>query len=62
MLLQILVQNFVQQGPAETTGYMVAGYAVIFGIMLIYLVSLILRTRNSRQELELLQELETKNK
>ena len=62
MLLQILAQNFVQQGPAETTGYMVAGYAVIFGIMLIYMVSLILRTRNSRQELELLQELETKNK
>jgi hypothetical protein len=39
---------------------MIAGYAVIFVVMLIYLVSLYLRRRNLRQDLELLQELEEK--
>ena len=32
--------------PANTIGYMIAGYAVIFGVMLIYLVSLVVRQRN----------------
>jgi hypothetical protein len=50
------------EGPANTTVYMVAGYAVIFGIMLIYLVSLIVRFRNLRQEEHLLEELEKEKK
>lgn len=49
---------FLQQGPAETTAYMIAGYTVIFGAMLAYLVSLVVRSRNLHQELELLQELD----
>jgi flagellar biosynthesis/type III secretory pathway M-ring protein FliF/YscJ len=49
---------FLQQGPAETTIYMVAGYAVIFGFMLIYLVSLIVRRRRMAQDLAALEELE----
>ena len=49
---------FLQQGPAETTGYMIAGYAVIFGVMLVYLVSLILRRRRVSQDLEALEEIE----
>lgn len=53
--------SLLQQGPAETTAYMIAGYAVIFGIMLIYLVSLYIRQRNLRQDLELLQDLEEKS-
>jgi hypothetical protein len=36
--------------PANTVSYFAAGYAVIFGIMLIYLVSLIVRWRNLREE------------
>jgi uncharacterized membrane protein YecN with MAPEG domain len=40
---------------------MIAGYAVIFGIMLIYLASLIVRRRNLRQDEETLQELEQKS-
>lgn len=48
--------------PANTTVYMVAGYAVIFGIMLIYLVSLVVRFRNLRQEEHLLEELEKEKK
>jgi hypothetical protein len=49
-----------QQGPAETTAYMIAGYAVIFGVMLIYLASLAIRRRNLEQDLEVLQELEAR--
>jgi hypothetical protein len=48
----------LQQGPAETTSYMIAGYAVIFGVMLIYLISLVVRRRNLQQDLEVLQDLE----
>jgi hypothetical protein len=36
--------------------------AVIFGVMLIYLVSLFLRFRNLKQDLEILEELEKKGK
>jgi CcmD family protein len=50
----------LQQGPIETTNYMIAGYAVIFGITAIYLVSLFLRRRNLEQDLEVLEELERK--
>ena len=48
----------LQAGPAETTNFMIAGYAVIFGVMLVYLASLYIRRRNLRQDLEMLQELE----
>jgi hypothetical protein len=48
----------LQQGPADTTGYMIAGYAVIFTVMLAYLVSLAIRRRNLDQDLDVLQELE----
>ncbi len=52
---------FLQEGPADTISYMVAGYAVIFGVMLIYLVSLFIRRRKLEQDLEVLQELDTKD-
>ena len=48
----------LQQGPAETTVYMIAGYAVIFGVMLLYLVSLVVRRRRMAQDLVALEELE----
>jgi hypothetical protein len=50
----------LQDGPAHTTSYMIAGYAVIFGVMLIYLVSLVVRNRNLHQDLDLLEDLEKK--
>jgi len=50
----------LQQGPAETSAYMIAGYAVIFGILLVYLISLHVRRRSLRQDLEMLQDLEEK--
>jgi hypothetical protein len=49
---------FLQQGPAETTIYMVAGYSVIFGVMLLYLVSLVVRSHRMAQDLAALEEME----
>ncbi len=51
----------MQQGPAETTSYMIAGYAVIFGVMLIYLVSLYIRRRNLQQDMQVLEDLDQKD-
>ena len=50
--------SLLQQGPAETAVYMVAGFAVIFGMLLIYLVSLVMRRRNLEKDLEVVQEIE----
>lgn len=47
---------FFQEAPAATTNYMIAGYAVIFGMILIYLISLALRRKNLKQDLAVLQE------
>ncbi len=49
---------FLQEGPAETTAYYIAGYAVFFSVMAIYLASLILRWRNLKQEYALLHDLD----
>ena len=49
---------FNQQGPAETSVYMVAGYTVIFGVMLLYLVSLVVRRRRLAQDLVALEAME----
>lgn len=46
--------------PANTLSYFIAGYAVIFGFILVYLVSLFLRTKNLLQDEEMLKELEKK--
>lgn len=60
MNMVALISLFIQDGPAHTTSYMIAGYAVIFGVMLIYLVSLVVRNRNLHQDLDLLEDLEKK--
>ncbi len=52
------MESIFLQGPANTTSYMIAGFTVIFGVMLLYLVSLVIRQRNLNQDLEVLQELE----
>jgi len=41
---------------------MVAGYSVIFGIMLIYIISLVLRNRNLKRDMQSLHELERQDK
>ncbi len=49
----------LQQAPAETTNYMIAGYAVIFSIMLLYAASIFIRRRKLRRNLETLNEINT---
>ena len=49
---------FLQDIPAETTGYMIFGFSVIFGTMLIYLWSYVSRWRNLVKDEQLLDELE----
>lgn len=49
------------EGPANTLNYMIAGYVVIFGTMLLYLVSLISRWKNLRKDADLMKELENKD-
>jgi hypothetical protein len=46
----------LQFAPAETTSYMIAGYSVIFGMLLGYIASLYLRTRNLKRDLETLKD------
>jgi len=55
------IMLFLQQGPANTTAYMIAGYVVIFGVILIYLASLAIRRRNLNQDLEVLEQLDKKD-
>ncbi len=55
MLIAIL-----QEAPAETTGYMIAGYGVIFSIMLIYIASIFIRRRNLKRRMAMLEEMQGK--
>jgi len=47
----------LQAGPANTTTYMLAGYIIIFGVMFLYLLSILIRNRNLSQDWEVLQEM-----
>jgi len=49
-----------QDAIPNTTNYMILGYAVIFTVMFIYLLSLGLRQRSLKQDLDTLKELEEK--
>ena len=49
---------FLQDVTPDTSGYMIAGYAVAFIIMGLYVLSMYLRNRNLHQDLTTLQELE----
>jgi CcmD family protein len=50
-----------QAPPADTVNYMIAGYTVIFGVILVYLVSLALRQRNYKRDEEMLEDLDEKS-
>lgn len=50
----------LQDAPLNTTAYFIAGYAVIFSVMALYILSIFLRFRNASQELEILKDLEDK--
>ncbi len=51
---------FLQDAPANTTAYFIAGYAIIFSVMALYILSIFLRYRNASQELDILIDLEEK--
>ncbi len=57
-----MLTSILQQAPAETTRYMIAGYSVIFSVMFLYIVSLIIRRRNLKRDMEILNEMEQKEK
>lgn len=49
--------ELLQEVTAQTTNYLIAGFSVIFGVMLIYVASLAVRYRNLKQEYEMLNSL-----
>ncbi len=44
-----------QEAPPDTSVYMIAGYVIFFLILVIYLASLFIRTRNLNQDLTTLE-------
>ncbi len=50
---------FFDQGTPDTSVYMIAGYTIFFVIAAIYLISLLVRARNLRRDLDTLQTLES---
>lgn len=57
-----MLTSILQQAPAETTRYMIAGYAVILSIMLLYIISIFIRLRNLKRDVNILDEMETQDK
>lgn len=49
-------------GPANTDGYMIAGYVVAFATMGIYLLSMYIRTRNLKRDLETYEAMDAEKK
>jgi hypothetical protein len=46
----------------NTIGYMIAGYAVLFGLPFLYVVSWLVRQRNLEKDIELIQTLTEEKK
>jgi hypothetical protein len=49
---------FFQEITPDTSGYMIAGFAVAFIVMALYVASIYLRRRNLDQDMSMLQELD----
>jgi hypothetical protein len=45
----------------ETTNYLLFGFAVIFGVLFLHLISIYLRDRNSHRDLSMLEKFEKKS-
>ena len=58
----IALVNLLQEGPADTTGYMVLGLGVILGSIALYLASLVNRRRNLKRDLQVLDQVEGKQR
>jgi len=46
----------------NTIGYMIAGYAVLFGLPFLYVISWLVRQRNLEKDVELIQTLTEEKK
>ena len=57
-----VLPNLLQEGPADTTGYMVLGLGVILGTMALYLGSLVNRRRNLHRDLQVLDQVEAEQR
>jgi hypothetical protein len=49
---------FLFQAPPDTSQYMIAGYAIAFGVMLLYVASLFIRFRNLDRDMSMLEEMD----
>jgi hypothetical protein len=49
---------FFQEATPDTSGYMIAGYAITFLVMALYVASIYLRSRNLKQDMNMLNEME----
>lgn len=49
---------FFQETTPDTSGYMIAGYAISFLVMALYVASIYLRNRNLQQDMKTLEEME----
>lgn len=49
---------FFQETTPDTSGYMIAGYAIAFLIMGLYVASIYLRSRNLSRDMNTLEEIE----
>ena len=47
-----------QEATPDTSGYMIAGYAIAFIVMGLYVISLYLRSRNLYQDMNMLEDME----
>jgi hypothetical protein len=50
-----------QPPPADTFDFMVLGFSVILGSMALFLISMAVRFRNLRRDLEVLEDMEPKS-
>ncbi|HSG43955.1 MAG TPA: hypothetical protein VLA72_12440 [Anaerolineales bacterium] len=49
---------FLQSSTPDTSGYMIAGYAIAFIVMGLHVASLYIRTRNLNRDMETLEEMD----
>jgi len=49
---------FLQETTPDTSGYMIAGYAIAFIVMTLYVASIYVRNRNLNQDKAMLEEME----
>ena len=49
---------FLLETPPDTSSYMVAGYAISFAVMLLYVASLFIRYRNLNRDMSMFEEMD----